>query len=224
MSNELVISGKPIKIIEWKGQRVITTEEMAIHHEIPTFRLNEKFRRNKKYFKESVDYFVIRKQDISESQTEILKLFVVNNMTEIFLFTESGYLRFVKTINDDKAWHIYGQLIDAYFLNKKLNNIGKQFLEKSKEHRKGLTSEWKDHEAKDYKMLTLAEYDSLFGDETKRKKNMDDQELTLLSAFEFLECKKLENNPQIKGDIKLKVSLIDTGYKINDIVKQKLVS
>lgn len=223
MSKELIISGKPIKIIEWKGQRVITTREMSEVHELDTRILNQKFRRNKHHFTLDVDYFIVSQQDaMNVTNCDFQNMFTKNDI--LILFTESGYLRFVKTINDDKAWHIYGQLIDAYFLNKKLNNIGKQFLEKSKEHRKGLTSEWKEHEAKDYRMLTLAEYESLFGDDTKRKKNMDDKELTLLSAFEFLECKKLENNPQIKGDIKLKVSLKDTGHKINDIVKPKLVS
>jgi hypothetical protein len=222
MSNELVINGQPVKIIEWNGQRVITTQEMAIHHNLETRILNQKFRRNQKYFTENIDYFIITKNDISESQIEIQDLFVVNNMYEIYLFTESGYLRFVKTINDDRAWEIYNQLIESYFLIKRLNNIEKQFLEKNKEHRKGLTSEWKEHEAKNYGMLTVAEYESLFQDTSIRKKQMDDKQLSLLSAFEFLECRKLENNPEIKGDNQLSDSMKDTGKKINGIIKKAI--
>lgn len=221
MSNELIISGIPVKIIEYKGTRVLTTEEMALHHNIPTFRLNEKFRRNKKHFIKDVDYYIVTKKDVSESQTAILNLFVVNNMTEIYLFTESGYLRFVKTINDDKAWEIYGQLVESYFLMKRLNKTEQIFLEKSKENRKGLTSEWKEHGAKDYRYLTVTEYDSLFKDTSIRKRNMDDKQLSLLSAFEFLEHRKLENNTEIKGDKKLSESLISTGKQINNIINTK---
>lgn len=220
MNNELIISGIPIKIVDYKGRRVITTQEMALCHDIPTFRLNEKFRRNKKYFIENEDYFVLTKEIIANCDNVIRSL-LYHESGELFLFTESGYLKFVKTINDDKAWYIYGQLIEAYFQIKKFNQTEKQFLEKSKAHRKGLTSEWKEHEAKDYKALTLQEYQSLFDDITKRKRNMDDKELTLLSAFEFLEGRKLENNPQIKGDPQLKESLKDTGKKIKLIVGTK---
>jgi len=226
MSNDLsnvLIDGKQIKIIEYKKQRVITTQEMAIHHNLETRILNQKFRRNQKYFTENVDYFIITKDKIPESQIEIQKLFVVNNMTEIYLFTESGYLNFVKTINDDKAWKIYNHLIDCYFKQKRLNNIEKQFLESNKENRKGLTSEWGDHQAKNYGKLTISEYESLFNDGDIRKKDMDDKQLSLLSAFEFLECRKLENNPDIIGDDKLTESLNNTGKTINDIINNKSI-
>lgn len=203
MNNELIINGQKVKIIEWNGQRVITTQEMANHHNLELRVLNQKFRRNQKHFKLNQDYFIVCKSDISKSQTVIQNLFVVNNMTEIYLFTESGYLRFVKTINDDRAWEIYNQLIESYFIVKRLNNIEKQFLEKNKENRKGLTSEWSKHEAKNYAMLTVAEYESLFENSKIRKKDMNDKELSLLSAFEFLEYRKLENNPEIKGDKEL---------------------
>jgi len=222
MSNELIINGQTVKIIEWNGKRVITTQEMAVHHDIETRILNQKFRRNKKHFIENSDYFVVKKEMVTNCD-DLLKSFY-HDSGELFLFTESGYLKFVKTINDDKAWEIYNQLIDAYFLVKKLNSIEKQFLEKSKENRKGLTGEWKEHDAKNYPMLTISEYQALFGNSKIRKKDMDERELSLLSAFEFLESRKLENNPEIKGDKQLKRSLNETGKKIITIIKKKEVT
>jgi hypothetical protein len=221
MSNEMIINGIPVKIIEWNGQRVITTQEMAIHHEMPTFRLNEKFRRNKKYFKENKDYFVLTKDIIAKCDNDIKSL-LYHESGELYLFTESGYLNFVKTINDDKAWEIYGQLIEAYFLVKRLNNAEKIFLENNKENRKGLAGEWKEHESKNYGALTITEYESLFNNTEIRKKQMNDKQLSLLSAFEFLETRKLENNPDIKGDNKLSDSLKDTGNKINEIINAQI--
>jgi hypothetical protein len=221
MNNDLIINGQKVKIIEWNGQRVITTQEMANHHHIETKRLNEKFRRNRKYFVENKDFYIVSKQKLKDAKCD-LDLFTSNE--EVYLFTESGYLRFVKTINDDRAWEIYNQLIESYFIVKRLNQIEKQFLEKTKENRKGLTSEWSRHEAKNYAMLTIGEYESLFQDSEIRKKDMNDKELSLLSAFEFLEYRKLENNPQIKGDEMLIDSMNDTGNKINSIVNKQLTN
>lgn len=221
MVNELIINGKPVKIIEYKGQRVITTAEMAEHHGLEVRILNQKFRRNRKHFIEGSDFYIVEKSWITNCDHDIKMLFTQNNMNEIFLFTESGYLRFVKTINDDKAWEIYGQLIDAYFKSKRLDSVEKVFLGKSKAHRKGLCSEWAEHDAKNYAKLTVSEYDALFQNKKIRKKDMDDSQLSLLSAFEFLEGRKLQNNPDILGDAKLTDSLAETGLKVIDIIKQR---
>ena len=46
-------------------------------------------------------------------------------------------------------------------------------------------------------------------------------ELTIEDAIEFLEQRKLENNPEIQGDAELKDSLSDTGKKILSIVNNQ---
>lgn len=220
MSNELVINGNAVHVIEWNNQRVITTREIAIHHNMQVKIINQKFRRNQKHFTENKDYYVVATEYLrSQMATTISSM---DRSDEVYLFTESGYMKFVKTINDDKAWTIYNQLVEYYFVIKNLNTIEQKFLEKSKANRKGLTAEWKDHEAGNYGLLTVAEYRALFGNNKIRKKDMDDKQLSLLSAFEFLECRKLENNQQIKGDNQLKKSVKDTGNKINSIVNGEI--
>jgi hypothetical protein len=221
MSNEIIIDGKPIKVIEWQGIRVFTTHEIALFHDLEVRVINQKFRRNQKYFIQDIDFFIVK--------TEYLRsrgVIAISNMDrsdEVYFFTESGYLRFVKTINDDKAWKVYNNLVESYFLIKRLNVIEQKFLEKSKENRKDIAAEWSKHDAKNYGMLTISEYEALFENTSIRKKNMNDKELSLLSAFEFLETRKLENNPEIKGDKKLKISLKNTGLKINEIIKPKRI-
>lgn len=129
---------------------------------------------------------------------------------EVFLFTESGYLKFVKTINDDRAWHIYSQLMEAYFEKKAALAGGDKFLARSIENRKSMADAWAQHGGKNFGALTVYEYYSLFQDSKKRKASMDGDELTLLSAFEFIESKKLANNPQIQGDVELRGSTKET--------------
>jgi len=220
MSNEITIGNETINRIEWKNQLVITTAEIAKYHELDVKVINQKFRRNKENFILDKDYYIVNTEYLrSHGVTTISNM---DRSDETFLFTESGYLRFVKTINDEKAWKAYNVLIESYFLVKRLNNSEKIFLEKSKENRKGLTGEWKNHDAKDYKALTISEYDSLFNDCSIRKRDMNDKDLMLLSAFEFLEQRKLENNEDIKGDKMLKESMFDTGLKINSIVRKSI--
>jgi hypothetical protein len=208
-----------ISPVEYNSQIVVTTQQIASEHSMQVKVVNQKFRRNKKHFVINQDYFELSK-DMVTNCDHLSKMFY-HESDILFLFTDSGYLKFVKTINDEKAWNIYNHLIESYFKIKRLNNAEKHFLAKTKENRKSLTGEWKEHEARNYKELTIKEYESLFNDNTKRKKDMSDKELSLLSAFEFLEQRKLENNLHIKGDKELKKSLEQTGTKINEIVNNE---
>jgi hypothetical protein len=216
MANEMVIDGKTVEVIEYKGNRVITTRVMAEHHNLDVKVLNQKFRRNKKHFIENVDYFVVSLADLrSQSVTTISNM---DRAEELYLFTESGYLRFVKTINDDRAWSIYSQLMQAYFEKEAAISGGEKFLSKSTENRKTIAAAWAQHGARDYAALTVCEYYYLFNDVNKRKKNMDSEELTLLSVFEFVESKKLANNPQIQGDNALSGSTQNTASGLIDLI------
>jgi len=221
MSNELIGNLSEIKIIEWQGNVVITTKDIAIYHELELRIINQKFRRNRDHFEVNKDYFIITREDIPESPGMIQKLFVVNNQTEIYLFTKRGYFKLVKTINDDKAWDVYDQLLKAYFHEDILTDVDKKYLKESIPNRNSITGQWKQHEAKNYSKLTITEYTSLFDNPDIRKKQMDDKQLSLLSAFEFLETRKLENNIHIKGDNQLSESLQSTAKQINEIIKPK---
>lgn len=231
MANELVIDGKPVEIVEYKGQKVLTTRVMAEHHNLDVRVMNQKFRRNRKHFVEGVDYYVVTKKMVTECDSEnpgsqtvtqsIAAQFTQNNMDEVYLFTESGYLRFVKTINDDKAWHIYSQLMQAYFEKKAVIAGGDKFLAKSTENRKSIAGAWAQHGAKDFGALTICEYYALFNDTGKRKSSMNSDELTLLSVFEFVESKKLSNNPQIYGDAELGDSTQETANGLLGLIEPK---
>ena len=198
---------------------VVTTKQVAKEHDLAVKVVNQKFRRNRKYFVEKKDFYEVTK-DMVTNCDHLLKMFY-HDSDVLFFFTSSGYLKFVKTINDVKAWSIYNILIESYFKVKKLNESEAIFLRDNKKNRNCLTKEWSEHGAKNYSALTIKEYQSLFNDDTKRKKYMDVKELALLSAFEFLEQRKLENCREIQGDKNLKISLESTGKQINNILTNK---
>lgn len=219
-AEKVVIDGKELHRIEYKGQRVITTKEISDHHELDVRVINQKYRRNKSKFVEGVDYFEVPMDEVRRSQLVTASKY--DNSDYLLLITESGYLKFVKTINDDKAWKIYTHLINCYFAVKRLNGIEQEFISHNKENRKGLASEWAKHSATDYRGLTLTEYATLFDDINIRKAKMDKDQITILSIFEACESIKLRNNPDIKGNTKLKESITSTGNQISNIVKPQI--
>lgn len=91
---------------------------------------------------------------------------------------------------------------------------------KSKEHRRGLTDQWKDHGARgsDYGYLTKKEYEVLEFERGKKKAEMDKKEKAKLSAFECMEMWKLINNQQIQGKNQLAHSIERTGAMMKQLV------
>lgn len=110
MNNVMVIDGKPVEIIEYKGYKVITTKVMAEHHGLDVKVMNQKFKRNRKYFNEGKDYFAITTM---EAQNMGIHVGVMNRADIMHLYTPSGYLKMLKTINDDVAWGIFADMINA---------------------------------------------------------------------------------------------------------------
>ena len=220
MSKELIIDQKPVEIIEYKGTRVISAKVVAEFHHLDVNRINEKFKRNRKYFNEGRDYFAITKDMVADCDNVLQGLFYHNSAT-VYLFTISGYLNFVKTINDDRAWAIYEQLKEAYFEVEGIMANQAQFLAASKKNRNQLTGEWQEHGAVKYGVLTQEIYKGIFSNPYKRKAKMNSEELTLLSCMELLESLKLQKHPEIRGDNALKSSIGDTAHHINAIMDNK---
>ena len=117
---ELVkVNDKEIIKNEFKEQRILTIWDIAKLHE----RKPREVTQNLKYIKDKMilgeDYFLISKDELSESKI-LIQDFIPNNVKSIPLFTESGYLMLVKTFNDDLSWKIQRILIKSYFKIKEL--------------------------------------------------------------------------------------------------------
>ena len=120
MNNNLItISGKEIEIKEYNGERVITAWDIAKIHERDVNEITKNFNRNRETFDLNEDYFILNKKEFSE-RLKIVQDFIPNNVKEIILFTESGYLLLTKTFSDKLSWKIQKKLIKAYFKLKEL--------------------------------------------------------------------------------------------------------
>lgn len=81
------------------------------------------FNRNKHKLIEGQDYLILSREKYSEL-FKIVHTFIPNNVKEIPLFTEMGYLKLVKPFTDDLSWEIQDILIKSYFTLKQLQEIG----------------------------------------------------------------------------------------------------
>lgn len=113
--NELItINNTQVEVKEYEGLRVVTAWDIAKVHGREVNDVTKNFNNNRSKFILREDYFLINRTEISERKISIQE-FIPNNVKEIPLFTESGYLMLVKTFTDDLSWDIQRQLIKTYF-------------------------------------------------------------------------------------------------------------
>ena len=124
----LMMDGQPyadVIPIEYKGQRVITLDQIDTLHKRPEGTAGRNFHKNKKRLVEGDDYFEFRGKEGREAlrnlnSTNFVELKNSPHFVE-YLFTESGYLMLVKSLTDDLAWKVQRMLVNSYFRAVKKN-------------------------------------------------------------------------------------------------------
>lgn len=97
MSN-VTINGRPVSILEYRGQRVITFAMVDALHQRAEDTAGRNFRANRKRFIEGTDFFSVCADEIRRDKIMELS---AKARGEIILLTESGYLMLVKSFTDD---------------------------------------------------------------------------------------------------------------------------
>lgn len=103
-----------LQIVEVKGQRVLTTRQIAKCYETDVKIINNNYTRNK-------ERYTIGKHFISVEGGELRELKATQIEGELkrahkaFFWTEKGALLHAKSLNTDKAWEVYDYLVNFYF-------------------------------------------------------------------------------------------------------------
>lgn len=121
MSNFIMIKNSKVEVKIYKGQRVVTVWDIALTHSKSVDSIMKVFKRNKNKFIENIDYFSLTPKEFSESLT-VVQTFIPNNVKEIILFTESGYLKLTKPFTDNLSWEVQDLLVNTYFKAKEMAN------------------------------------------------------------------------------------------------------
>ena len=118
-----------IQVIEQQGVRVLTTAQLAECYETTERRISENFNANKERYEEGKPYIVLEGEEKRDflNRTEIP---YGSRAAKFYLWTERGALLHAKSLNTDKAWEVYGELVETYFRAQKaqiaLQNLSPQ--------------------------------------------------------------------------------------------------
>lgn len=119
-----------IQVIEMQGVRVLTTAQLAESYGTDTNTITQNFKRNKNRYEEGKHYVCLKGEDLRAFKSEMTNCHFAKNLNTLYLWTERGALLHAKSLNTDKAWEVYDQLVETYFRAKKaetaLQNLSPQ--------------------------------------------------------------------------------------------------
>lgn len=104
----ITVNEQELAVREYNAERVVTFKDIDRVHGRPIGTAKRTFLKNKKYFREGVDFTRLERDEIRSIGIQS------PNGTAIVL-TESGYLMLVKSFHDKLAWDVQRKLVDTYF-------------------------------------------------------------------------------------------------------------
>lgn len=131
--NELVkINGQDWPVIVWRGQRVITSAQLAEFYETDTDNVKKNFNYNQGNFSEGIHYFYLHGEELKEFKrlvtnfpqplAEALKF-----TPQLYLWTHQGASRHCKILGTKKAWVQFDILEDNYYNPRPQEEIEEEF-------------------------------------------------------------------------------------------------
>lgn len=119
------------KIIETRGERVLTTKQIANCYETTKEKLIWNFNHNRKRYIEGKHYMEIKGEELKELKRTCENQISFKYAKTLYLWTEKGCLLHAKSLNTDKAWEVYDYLVDFYFRQKGKKEPERRTIEKA---------------------------------------------------------------------------------------------
>ncbi len=114
--NTVTINNKQFPVIEYRGQRVVTTEQMAAGYGATEKMLANNFARNESRFVEGKHFFKVEGPELQEIKNRpSLRGLVGKNARSLILWTERGAANHAKMLETDQAWSYHEDLVEFYF-------------------------------------------------------------------------------------------------------------
>lgn len=113
-----------LTVVEYKGIRVLTTQQIAEAYGTEDRRISENFNSNKRRYITGKHYIHLEGQELKGFLQSVNS--VVQNPSKVrslYLWTEKGAFLHAKSLNTDTAWEVYDRLVDFYFKKKEISNI-----------------------------------------------------------------------------------------------------
>lgn len=102
--------------VEYRAERVLTTEQLAQAYECEQFQIKQNFNNNREHFEEGKHYYKLEGDALREFKNKVENIYLVGkNARIIYLWTRRGASRHSKMLGTDRAWEIFDALEENYF-------------------------------------------------------------------------------------------------------------
>jgi len=135
--------------IEYQGQRILTTSQLAESYESDAQLIVNNFNRNKERYTEGKHYILLEGAALKDFRAKN-QIDLPPNINKLYLWPEKGAWLHAKSLNTDKAWEAYEMLVDDYYAVKLLRANDSYMIEDPIERAKAWIIE-----AEQTKSLTL---------------------------------------------------------------------
>ncbi|MDR4997874.1 ORF6C domain-containing protein [Brevibacillus parabrevis] len=104
-----------LQVLDYAGQRVLTTAQLAESYGTDNRRISENFQRNQERYKEGKHFFALGGDEKREFLNHTQIADGSKNAAVLYLWTEKGAWLHAKSLNTDEAWDAYEMLVDDYY-------------------------------------------------------------------------------------------------------------
>ena len=112
------VDGKEVMVVEYKGKRVLTTEQVADGFECEARRISENFKRNEDRFEEGKHFVKLEGEELKQFKVSLGDTQIADNLKfapVVYLWTKRGVARHSKMLGTDQAWDMFDCLEENYF-------------------------------------------------------------------------------------------------------------
>ncbi|WP_336749308.1 ORF6N domain-containing protein [Pantoea vagans] len=110
-----LVQASELQVIEYRGQRVVTTEQMAAGYSTDVNNIKANFSRNADRFIEGRHYFKVTGSELANLRVTFGYLQISSKTRSLMLWTERGAANHAKMLETEQAWGYHDDLVEFYF-------------------------------------------------------------------------------------------------------------
>ncbi|HAG3250865.1 TPA: ORF6N domain-containing protein [Salmonella enterica] len=116
MKTELAtVAARDLQIIEYRGQRVVTNEQLAAGYGTDVANIKMNYSRNADRFVEGKHFFKVTGKELANLRVTFSYLQISSKTRSLMLWTERGAANHAKMLETDQAWGYHEDLVEFYF-------------------------------------------------------------------------------------------------------------
>ncbi|ECJ2965814.1 ORF6N domain-containing protein [Salmonella enterica subsp. salamae] len=116
MKTELAtVAARDLQIIEYRGQRVVTNEQLAAGYGTDVANIKMNYSRNADRFVEGKHFFKVTGEELANLRVTFSYLQISSKTRSLMLWTERGASNHAKMLETDQAWSYHEDLVEFYF-------------------------------------------------------------------------------------------------------------